>query len=197
MHKLKKIEEKILEIAVELAKKGEGALFVIGDKVRYDFLIKQRIKKFNLFDNSAEKTIRSIATIDGAVILNKKGDVLAYGAMIRGAKPLIGYGTRHAAALAASKNGNVSILCSEEERKVKIFRNGNLMMQIDALQRNIEKQIPRVASLLESFGAGFLGVVGATAIAPALGITLIPGVIIFGASYYAIKRLFEHLRDKF
>ncbi len=30
---IKKIEEKILKVAIELARKGEGALFVIGDSI--------------------------------------------------------------------------------------------------------------------------------------------------------------------
>jgi len=195
--KIKKIEQKVLEIAVELAKKGEGALFVIGDKVKYDSLIKQKIEKFNIFDNGAEKVLKSIATIDGAIIIGKNGDLIGYGVMIKRSKPYVGYGTRHAAAVTASEKGNISIMCSEEERKVKIFKDGKFIMQIDALQKNIEKEIPKVASFLESIGVGFIGVVGVTALAPALGIALLPGVIIFGVGYYAIKELTGHLKKYF
>jgi len=192
--KIKKIEEKVLKIALELARKGEGALFVIGDKVKYDSLIKQKIQKFNIFDNGAEKILKSIATIDGAIIINKGGDVVGYGAMIKKAKPYVGYGTRHAAAVTASEKGNISVMCSEEERKVKIFRDGKFIMQMDALQKNIEKEIPKVASFLESIGAGLIGAIGVTALVPALGIALLPGVIIFGVGYYAFKELATHLR---
>ena len=192
--KIKKIEEKILGIALELAKKGEGALFVIGDKVKYDSLIKQKIQKFNIFDNGAEKILRSIATIDGAIIVNKNGDVVGYGAMIKRARPYVGYGTRHAAAVTASEKGNIAIMSSEEERKVKIFRDGKFIMQMDALQKNIEKEIPKVASFLESIGAGLIGAIGVSALAPALGIALLPGVIIFGVGYYAFKELASHLK---
>ena len=89
----KKIEERILKIALELAKKGEGALFIIGDKVNYSPLIKQKIPKFNIFDVGASKLLISLATVDGAVIINTQGDVTAYGAMIKKAKPLTGYGS--------------------------------------------------------------------------------------------------------
>jgi DNA integrity scanning protein DisA with diadenylate cyclase activity len=195
--KLKKIEEKILGIALELAKKGEGALFVIGDKVKYDSLIKQKLEKFNVFDSGAEKILKSIATIDGAIIIKKNGDVIGYGAMIKRSRPYAGYGTRHAAAVTASGEGNISIMSSEEERKVKIFKDGKFIMQIDALQKNIEKEIPKVASFLESIGAGLIGVVGVSALAPALGIALLPGVIIFGVGYYAIRELTEHIKKYF
>jgi len=187
----KKIEEKILNIAVHLAKEGDGALFVIGDRVDYSILIKQKVKNFNLFDRGAEKILKSIAAVDGAVIIDSEGDVMAYGAMIRKTKPFVGYGTRHAAAFTASMKGNTAILCSEEEHKVKIFKNGKLIMQIDGLQKNVEKDIPRISAILESVGAGVVGTIGVAALAPALGIALIPGVIVFGVGYYAAKRIIQ------
>jgi DNA integrity scanning protein DisA with diadenylate cyclase activity len=194
---IKKVQQKVLEAAIELARKGEGALFVIGNNVSYSSLIKQKMQKFSVFDDGARKMLVSLATIDGAMIINSNGEVIAYGAMIKKARPVIGYGTRHAAASAASKDGNIAILCSEEERKVKIFKEGKFVLQMDALQKNIEKEIPEVTALLESVGAGLIGTIGVAALAPALGITLLPGVIIFGASYFAIKKILTwHLDEK-
>jgi DNA integrity scanning protein DisA with diadenylate cyclase activity len=193
--KMKQIEEKILNISVALARKGEGALFIIGDKVDYSILIKQRVEKFNLFDSGADKLLKSIATIDGGVIINREGDVVAYGAMIRKTRPFVGYGTRHAAAFTASMKGNVSILCSEEEHKVKIFKNGKLIMQIDGLQKNVEKEIPKITAILESLGAGVVGTIGVAALAPALGVALIPGVIVFGAGYFAVKNIIKRFKN--
>jgi hypothetical protein len=191
---LKNIEEKILNIAVYLARKGEGALFIIGEKIDYTLLVKQRVEKFNLFDSGADKLLKSIATMDGCVIIDKEGNVLAYGAMIKKTRPFVGYGTRHAAAFTASMKGNTSILCSEEEHKVKIFKNGKLIMQIDGLQKNVEKEIPKITAILESLGAGVVGTIGVAALAPALGIALIPGVIVFGAGYYAVKSIIKHTK---
>ncbi|MCX6742255.1 MAG: diadenylate cyclase [Candidatus Pacearchaeota archaeon] len=192
--KMKQIEEKILSISVALARKGEGALFIIGDRVDYTLLVKQRIEKFNLFDLGADKLLKSIASMDGCVIIDRKGNVLAYGAMVKKTRPFVGYGTRHAAAFTASMKGNTSILCSEEEHKVKIFKNGKLIMQIDGLQKNVEKDIPKITSILESLGAGVVGTIGVVALAPALGVALIPGVIIFGAGYYAIKNIIKRVK---
>ncbi len=189
--KIKKIEEKVIAVAIEIAKEGEGALFVIGKNVRYTLLRKQKVKSFNLFDRGAERILKSIAIIDGAVIIDEEGNVLAYSAMIQKTRPFFGYGTRHAAALTASRKG-LAILCSQEEHKVKIFKNGRLIMQLDAFQKNIEKEIPKISSILESLGAGVLGTIGVAALAPALGIALIPGVLVFGASYYAIKKIIKH-----
>jgi len=181
----------IIKIALEIAKSGEGALFVIGEKIDYERLIKKKFANLNVFEKGAEKIFKGLAVIDGAMIINKKGDLVDYGVLIKKSRPFIGFGTRHAAAMTASKKGNISILASEEERKVKIFRDGKYIMQIDALQKNIEKETSIASKILESTGAGFIGTMGTTVLAPTLGIALIPGIIIFGGSYYALKSFLE------
>ncbi len=193
---VKKVEDVILKIAIEIAKHGEGALFVIGDKVSYAHLIKHKIKKISVFHKGAEKLLKGLAVIDGAVIISPKGELVDYGVLIKKTSPFLGYGTRHAAAITASKNGNISILVSEEERKVKVFKNGRYIMQIDALQKNVTKRVSTISEMLESAGAGVIGTVGAATLVPALGITLIPGIIVFGGSYYAIKSLIEGTSKK-
>lgn len=192
--RIQEIEEKIIKIAIEIAKSGEGALFVIGEKVNYERLIKKKFTNLNIFEKGAEKILKGLAVIDGAMIFNKKGDLIDYGALIKKSKPFIGFGTRHAAAITASKKGNISILASEEERKVKIFRDGRYIMQIDALQKNVEKEVPLISKILESTGAGFIGTIGTVALVPTLGIALIPGIIIFGGSYFAVKSFLKKHR---
>ena len=153
--------------------------------------MKQKFGKMSVFDKGAEKVLKGLAVIDGAVIINKKGELVDYGVLIKKARPFIGFGTRHAAGMTASKNNNISILASEEERKVKIFKNGKYIMQIDALQKNVEKEVPLISTVLESTGAGLIGTIGTVTLAPALGITLLPGIIIFGGSYYAIRSFWD------
>ena len=79
---------------------------------------------------------------------------------------------------------------------MKIFKNGRYIMQIDALEKSIDKNLSKVGIFLESIGAGFLGTIGVVTLLPALGVTIIPGVIIFGGSYYAIKSFIEDLSKK-
>lgn len=189
-----KIEKKVIKIALDIAKKGDGALFVIGDNVKYKKLLEQELKPFSVLGRGAEKLLKGLAVIDGAVIIDKQGYVQSYGAMIKATKAFLGYGTRHSAGLTASRGNNTAILCSEEEKKVKIFEDGKYLMQLDALEKGIEKDAIKIASALESLGAGFLGAVGVTTLAPTLGIYLIPGVIIFGGSYYTIKKLLSNLK---
>ena len=190
----KKIEEKILKIAIEIVREGDGALFVIGNSLKYKRLMKQKFQPFSIFEKGAEKTLKGLAVVDGAIIISKEGIVKDYGVMIKSTRAFFGFGTRHSAAYSASKPDNISILCSEEERKVKIFRNGKYIMQLDALQKDIQNNTNKIAGMLETIGAGFLGTVGVVTLAPALGITLIPGVVIFGGSYYVIRKIISKFK---
>jgi len=64
-----------------------------------------------------------------------------------------------------------------------------MIMQIDALQKGVEKSIPPTVKILESVGAGTLGAIGTSILVPSLGLSLFPGVILFGSAYYLAKIL--------
>ncbi len=187
VQKIKELEEALVQVGLRIAKRGEGALFVVGE-VDYKVLIDQNVPPFYASENP--KLLESLALIDGAVIINKNGLVEAYGSMIKSKFSLKNFGTRHSAALSASKKpGNLVIIISEEDRKIRIMKEGKIVMQIDALQKGIEKEVPQAMQLLESIGAGTLGTIGTGILVPSLGITLLPGIIIFGSAYYLGKLL--------
>ncbi len=62
-------------------------------------------------------------------------------------------------------------------------------MQIDAMQKNVEKSVPEAVKILESIGAGTIGAVGTSLLIPALGVAMLPGILVFGSVYYIGKRL--------
>lgn len=185
----KEIEEKIIEVGLRIAKRGEGALFVIG-KCEYENLVDQNVPSFEAV--KSPKLLESLALIDGAVIIDKKGFVKAYGAMIKSRKVFKNFGTRHSAAFSASTNGNTVILISEEDKKIRIFKHRKMIMQIDSTQRNVEQSVPFVANMLESVGAGAVGTIGAAALAPTLGLALLPGIVVFGSAYYIAKKMYKN-----
>jgi DNA integrity scanning protein DisA with diadenylate cyclase activity len=188
---LKELEETLVQVGLRIAKRGEGALFVVG-KVKYKELIDQSIPSFRAVDNP--KLLESLALIDGAVIIDKKGYVKAYGVLVKTTTTFKNFGTRHSAALTASQiKGNLVVIISEEDKKVRILKEGKMIMQIDALQKNVEKSIPQAVSILESVGAGTIGTLGTGLLVPSLGLTLLPGVIVFGSAYYLGKILSEKL----
>jgi hypothetical protein len=182
----KKLEELLLEVGLKIAKRGEGALMVIGD-VEYKPLVDQQVPSFNVFENP--KLLESLALMDGAVILDNEGNMKAYGVMIKSRKTLKNFGTRHSAGISASKKGNTVLVVSEEDKKIRILKNGKMIMQIDALQKGVEKSVPEAINILESIGAGTLGTIGTSILAPTLGIALLPGIVLFGSAYYIAKNV--------
>lgn len=187
----KKLEETLIQTGLKIAKRGEGALFVVG-KVEYKPLVNQTIPPFKAVNNP--KLLESLALMDGAVIINEKGYVIAYGVMIKSKRTLKNFGTRHSAGLSAAKGNNLVVIISEEERKIKILKKGKMVMQIDALQKNVEKNVSGAVKALESIGAGTLGTIGTSLLLPALGISFLPGVIFFGSVYYLGKKISKEFK---
>ena len=185
--KYKKLEEVLIQVGLRIAKRGEGALFVVGN-AEYKPLVDQKVPPFNVMENP--KLLESLALMDGAVILDKNGIMKAYGVMIKAKKTFKNFGTRHSAGLSASMiKGNTIFVVSEEDKKIRILREGKMIMQIDALQKNVESSVSNAAGILESIGIGTIGTIGTGLLAPSLGIALLPGVILFGSAYYLLKYL--------
>jgi DNA integrity scanning protein DisA with diadenylate cyclase activity len=181
---LKKLEETLIQVGLRIAKRGEGALFVVGE-VEYKPMVNQSIPPFKAIENP--KLLESLALMDGAVIINKNGFVSAYGARIKSTKVFKNFGTRHSAALSAAKGDNIVVIISEEDKKVKILKKGKMIIQIDALQKNVEQNIPYAVRIFEGVGAGTIGAIGTSLLIPTLGISLVPGIILFGSAYYLGK----------
>ena len=184
--KIKNIEKTLIDIAIKIAKQEKGCLFVIKiNGLNFDTLLPQDVKPFYILEN--QRRLEALALLDGACIVDKNGSLIAYSAKIINTKVFKGFGTRHSAAYTASLNKNVAILASEEDRKIRIFKNGKLIMQIDPMEKNIESKTKEAVNVLESIGAGSIATIGASVLAPTLGITLIPGIVIFGSTYYLVK----------
>ncbi len=179
--KLSQLEELLINVGLKIAKRGEGALFVIGN-VKYFPLVNQDVPSFNVLENP--KLLESLALMDGAVIIDSEGFMKAYGVKLHSKETIKNFGTRHSAGISAATGNNIVVLVSEEDRKIKILKEGKMIMQIDALQRNVENSVPEAVRLLESIGAGTIGAIGTGLLVPSLGIFLLPGIVVFGSAYY-------------
>lgn len=190
------VEETLTRITLKIAKQGKGCIFVIiNNSFDYAPMLEQDIKPFSVYEN--QRRVEALALLDGACIISPDGKLLAYSTNILHVKTFVGYGTRHGAAYTASHNGNVVIMASEEDMKVRIFKDGKLLMQIDPHEKGIETRTKEVVSVMESIGAGTLGAIGVGVLAPTIGITLIPGIIVFSTSHYVFKLVGQLLnKDK-
>lgn len=184
--KFKELQEFLIQICIKVAKRGEGAMFVIG-KAEYKPLVAQTVPKFKVMKNP--KLLESLALMDGAVVIDQNGMMTAYGVLLKSTQVFKNFGTRHSAAVSASKKAHFVVLVSEEDKKIRIFKDGKMILQIDPFQKGIEKSVPQVVNLLESVGAGTIGALGTSLLVPGLGIALLPGIVLFGSAYYLTKRL--------
>jgi len=175
------LKETLIQVGLRIAKREEGAIFIVGE-VDYKPLVEQSVPPFKVTKNP--KLLESLALMDGAVIINKKGFLEAYGVMVKSTKTLKNFGTRHSAAISASKKGNLVVIVSEEDKKVRILQEGKIIMQLDALQKDIEKSVSGAVKILETIGAGTIGAIGTGLLVPSLGIALLPGIVVFGSAYY-------------
>jgi DisA bacterial checkpoint controller nucleotide-binding len=191
---VKEIEEKIIEVGLRIARRGEGALIVFG-KAKFKPLVEQKVPPFNIVDNL--KLLESLALIDGAVIINHKGVMENYGVMIQSERTMKGFGTRHSAGLNASLvKGTTAFVISEEDKKIRVFKDGKIILQVDALEKGIEKRTSEIGGILASIGAGTIGTLGLGVLIPNFGLTLIPGVLIFGSTYFLLKKLKDASENK-
>src|SRR3989344_700938 len=185
--KFKELQEFLIQVSIKVAKRGEGAIFAVGGDVSHKPLVEQTVPPFSVIKNP--KLLESLALMDGAVIIDENGFLVAYGTMIKSTKVYRNFGTRHSAAISASKKAELVVMVYEEDKKVRIFKAGKMVMQIDPFQKGVERSVPQAVNVLESLGAGTLGALGTTLLVPGLGIALLPGIVLFGSAYYLTQSL--------
>lgn len=187
----KKLKEALIQVGLRIAKRGEGALFIVGE-TEYTALINQSVPPFKVIDNP--KLLESLALMDGAVIINKKGFVTAYGVKVKSDKVFKNFGTRHSAAISAATGDNLVLIVSEEDRKVRIMKKRKVIMQLDSLQKDVEKDVSKAIQVLETIGAGTVGAVGTSILFPPLGVAILPGIVFFGSAYYLGKLIQKRIK---
>lgn len=180
----------LLPIAKEIAKQKEGALFVIGPKrefnKKYEHLFPQMLTNHKINEPGMEKVLVKLATLDGAVLLSNKGELIAYGTKVKGSIPMPGYGTRHAAArgITTRMKNSTAILVSEEANWVKVFKEGNIILEMDS--ENSPKSIDqKVISFLTEGDTALLTAGGISA--ALLGGAAVAPIMVVGGAYLALK----------
>lgn len=193
METKEQIEKVIIETCIRIGRRGEGAIIILGE-AKYKPLVEQRVMSFKVTDNP--KLLESLCLMDGAVILKLDGTLEAYGVKLQNGLDVIrNFGTRHSSAMYASqKRGTTAFVVSEEDRKVRIFKEGKIILEVDSMTKGIEKKTSEITKVLECVGIGTMSVIGAGLLAPVVGIAIVSGVTVFvaatGVSYF-IKKVTE------
>ena len=184
------VYESIIAVSKEIAKKRDGALFVIADKSRlkniYKPLFPQIHKSFYINKEGSLKVIEKLATLDGAVLISNNGMLIAYGAKLNKSKPIHGHGTKHAAASGITsyiKNAT-AVLISEEDNFIKVFQHGKIILEMDSYE-NPKSLQDKIISFISEGDTALLTAAGvSTAI---LGSAIVGPLAVVGGTYLAIK----------
>jgi len=151
------VVNQVLDIAMELSLEGKegkpvGAIFVVGNSEKVLKMSSQLIlnpfkgHQAVIFDKKVRGTIKELAGIDGAFIIGDKGEVISAGRYL---EPLhctlnlpLGLGARHYAAAAISKHTGAVAITVSESGVVRIFKDGEMVVEIDPNQLDRECFIP-------------------------------------------------------
>ena len=188
--KKKEVYEIVLNMAKDIARKKEGALFVIAPIHKFsrlfDPLYPQLLTKHHLNEAGISKVVEKLATLDGAVLISDNGEILAYGAKIKKSKAVHGFGTRHAAAAGITEylQSATAVLISEELNWIRVFQNGRIVLETDA-EANPRSMEQKIVSFLTDGDTALLTAAGVSA--AILGSVAVAPVMIIGGTYLAIK----------
>lgn len=156
---LPEVIERVVDIASELGSEGRegrpvGAMFVIGDTDHVLPLTRQLVlnpfkgyppQERNVLDSSLEETVKELATLDGAFILQGDGVMETCGAYVRTtSQPEYelprGLGARHhAAAAITAVTDSIAVTVSESTGSITIFRSGRIVTEIQKPRSTGEK----------------------------------------------------------
>jgi diadenylate cyclase len=144
----------VVDIAVEIGREGRegkpvGTMFVVGDSKKvmenshpavHDPFRGYSRKERNVRDRRVRESIKELAQLDGAFVIESDG-VVSAGCRILDSAPVSltlskGLGARHWAAAAISKNTKaIAVVVSESSGTVRLFQNGEVVLRIEPFRR--------------------------------------------------------------
>jgi DNA integrity scanning protein DisA with diadenylate cyclase activity len=144
----REVLDSVLELAIEIAREGRqgrriGTLFAIGSAdlvmshsrpLILDPLAAHPAEVRNATDPNLRGTIKELAQLDGAFIVDNRGFVLAacryLDTSAKDVEMTFGLGSRHLAAASISKETNAIAVVVSESAVVRVFYGGRLQAEI-------------------------------------------------------------------
>jgi DNA integrity scanning protein DisA with diadenylate cyclase activity len=144
----------VIDVAVEIGREGRegkpvGTMFVVGDTRKvmefshpavHDPFRGYSRKERNVKDRRVRESVKELAQLDGAFVIEPDG-VVAAGCRILDSAPVSltlskGLGSRHWAAAAISKNTKaIAVVVSQSSGTVRLFQNGEVVLRIEPFRR--------------------------------------------------------------
>jgi len=127
----------VMQLTTEMAKDRKGSFVVLTKEdisSKYEMLYPDLFKgkNINLKEKETKTLIMNLLLMDGAVVMDYSGKIITYGAKIKKTKIFLGHGTRHSAARGISEIKDVlAIISSEEDGRIRVFKQGKLIGEIN------------------------------------------------------------------
>ena len=202
----KRLEWEVIKLCMDLSFQNvaHGSLFVIdvGEKPR-DYYTKvfpaisaNSERPLSLIRNEDRPVIGHLSTLDSATIIDRKGNMLDFGVTLKRQSTFLGHGKRHAFAYGTSKLGNlICILASEEDKHVRVFRDGVCLADIDSRTMIPATTKHKIVDILDSPISKVLVASGiATSI---LTLNPIPAIITITGSSIIVSYGFDRIKKLF
>ncbi len=140
--------------------------------------------------------IKHLSALDGATIVDGKGRMREFGVTLKRQTTFMGHGKRHAFAAGTSKMKNiVCVLASEEDKHVRVFRDGICLLDIDAKTRLTSDLKHKIVEIVNNPLSKILVASGiATSI---LTLNPIPAIITITGSSVIVSYGFDRLKALF
>ena len=200
-------DKKVISTCLDLAFKtvNSGSLFVIELERKQGAAYYTRVfptvrtargKALSIKRAKDIPVIKHLSQLDGATIVDKEGRLKEFGVTLKRESTFIGHGKRHAFAAGTSRVKNViCILASEEDKHVRIFRDGICLAELDAktgVPTNLKHRIVDIANNPLSRILVASGI--ATSI---LTLNPIPAIITITGSSVIVSYGFDRLKQLF
>jgi DNA integrity scanning protein DisA with diadenylate cyclase activity len=157
---------RIVDVALRLARQGRegrpiGAIFVLGNTDQLAPYLSQLVlnpceghpqKRRNIHDEAFFETLRELAAMDGAFVVNERGVVESAGtyidASVKKSKLRSGFGARHAAAAAiTAETDAIAVVVSGSSGAVTVFHEGEVTLELERTQAQTEPPVVARKSL--------------------------------------------------
>ena len=207
MAESKEIEKEVIKACMDIALENveHGCLFVIdlNEKPKHSYYTKvfkslkgNDGKPLSVLREEDKYIIRHFAALDGAVVIDKAGEMLEFGVTLKNHLTFLGHGKRHAFALGTSKLPNVvCILTSEEDKHVRLLREGVCVADVDSRSYVPANLRHKVVEVLDTPLSKVL--IGAGIATSILTLNPIPAIVTITGSTVIVSFGFDKLKNIF
>jgi hypothetical protein len=201
------VEKEVIKACMDIAIQNteKGCLFVVdlNKKVKSNYFTKvfqvlkgEDGKLLSVRKEEDKYIIKHLSTIDGATIIDKDGEMREFGVTLKNSSTFFGHGKRHAFALGTSRLKNiVCVLASEEDKHVKLFRDGVCIANVDSKEYTPAKLRQRIVDVLDTPLSKIL--IGAGIATSILTLNPIPAIVTITGSSVIVSYGFDRLKKFF